>query len=65
LQIPVACPGVPSEILDPKNTWSDSEKYDATANELSRAFIDNFKQFEGFASEEILLALPKVAENTV
>ena len=31
LDIPVACPGTPSEILNPANTWPDKEKYDASA----------------------------------
>jgi len=64
LQMPVSCPEVPSGILNPRNTWTDPHQYDVKANELSQAFIDNFKQFEAFASEEILSALPKVVENT-
>ncbi|WGQ07629.1 phosphoenolpyruvate carboxykinase (ATP) [Pedobacter gandavensis] len=63
LQIPEACPGVPSEILQPKNTWADQKKYDQKANELSQEFITNFKQFEAFASAEILASFPKVVEN--
>ncbi|ALL04271.1 phosphoenolpyruvate carboxykinase [Pedobacter sp. PACM 27299] len=63
LQIPEACPGVPSEILQPKNTWADQKKYDQKANELSQEFIANFKQFEAFASAEILASFPKVVEN--
>lgn len=64
LQIPDACPGVPSEILHPKNTWEDGKKYDQKANELALAFVNNFKQFEAFASEEMLASFPKVVENT-
>lgn len=65
LQMPESCPGVPSEILNPRNTWSDPNKYDQKANELARAFIDNFKQFEEFASVEILESVPKVVQNTL
>lgn len=65
LQMPVSCPGVPAEILNPRSTWSDQQKYDVKANELSLAFLNNFKQFEAFASEEILASLPKVVENTL
>ncbi len=64
LDMPLSCPGVASSVLNPRNTWVDPEKYDAKARELAQAFIDNFRQFERFASEEILSALPKVAENT-
>ncbi|TKC05162.1 phosphoenolpyruvate carboxykinase (ATP) [Pedobacter frigoris] len=64
LSMPVSCPNVPSEILNPRNTWSDQQKYDNKANELSLAFVTNFKQFEEYASEEMLASLPKVVENT-
>lgn len=65
LQMPVSCPDVPSEILDPRETWADKQKYDQKANELALAFLDNFRQFEAFANEEILASFPKVVENTV
>lgn len=65
LRIPLTCPNVPSEILNPRNTWADKQKYDHKANELSLAFISNFKQFEAFANEEMINALPKITENTV
>ncbi|WP_316790651.1 phosphoenolpyruvate carboxykinase (ATP) [Pedobacter frigoris] len=64
LKMPVSCPNVPSEILNPRNTWNDHQKYDSKASELSLAFVNNFKQFEEFASEEMLASLPKVVENT-
>lgn len=45
LHIPVACPGVPGEVLQPKKTWSDPDAYDAKAKELAQKFKDNFKKF--------------------
>lgn len=65
LQMPVYCPNIPSEILNPRNTWEDRQKYDVKANELAVAFIDNFRQYETLANDEMLAALPKVVENTV
>lgn len=65
LRIPVACPGVPQEILDPKNAWPDGAEYDLKARGLSIAFVHNFKQFEGYATEEMMAAIPKMTENTV
>ena len=59
LKMPASCPNVPSEILSPKNTWENKEKYDNKANELSDAFNKNFSQFAEFANEEILDAAPK------
>ena len=63
LSMPEDCAGVPSKILNPRNTWADKDKYDQKANELANSFVSNFKQFEDFADEEILKALPKVVEN--
>lgn len=60
LQMPLSCPEVPNELLDPKSTWSDKNDYDTKANELAVKFLDNFKQFESEASKEILAASPKV-----
>lgn len=65
LQMPLSCPGVPAEILDPRETWVDKQKYDRKANELAQAFVDNFRQFESFANEEIRSSFPKVVENMV
>lgn len=60
LQIPTACPGVPSEILNPRNTWEDKAAYDNKAKELAIKFNENFQKFADQASEEILAAAPKV-----
>lgn len=51
LQIPLHCPGVPDEVLQPKKTWSDDEAYEKKAIELARAFNDNFKKFSNIANE--------------
>lgn len=63
LQMPLNCPTVPSGILNPRNTWLDKQQYDHKANELSLAFVNNFKQYESFATAEMRAALPKVVEN--
>jgi phosphoenolpyruvate carboxykinase (ATP) len=59
LDIPTSCPGVPSEILDPRNTWSDKNKYDLSANRLAELFVKNFQKF-GVISKEIRNAGPKL-----
>jgi phosphoenolpyruvate carboxykinase (ATP) len=58
--IPASCPNVPSEILNPRNTWSDKEAYDKKAAELAGLFVKNFAQYADQANEEILAAAPKV-----
>lgn len=60
LAIPTNCEGVPSEILNPKDTWADKNEFDKTANNLAAEFVKNFKQFEEGTSEAILSAAPKV-----
>ena len=59
-QIPSAVEGVPAEILNPRNTWTDKAAYDAKAGELATKFNDNFKKYADQASAEILAAAPKV-----
>jgi phosphoenolpyruvate carboxykinase (ATP) len=60
LDIPTSCPGVPSEILDPRNTWSDKNEYDLSANRLAELFVKNFQKF-GVISNEIRNAGPKLS----
>ncbi|RZK43687.1 MAG: phosphoenolpyruvate carboxykinase (ATP) [Pedobacter sp.] len=65
LLMPTYVEGVPTEILNPRNTWEDKNAYDFKANELASAFLENYKQFEEFSTAEIVNALPKVVENTL
>lgn len=44
VQVPTSCPGVPAEVLQPRNTWEDKEAYDKTARELAQRFVENFSQ---------------------
>jgi len=45
LLVPVECPNVPNEILNPRNTWASVEQYEIKAKELARKFNENFKKF--------------------
>jgi phosphoenolpyruvate carboxykinase (ATP) len=60
LPMPAEVPGVPSEILNPRNTWADKAAYDATAAKLADLYAKNFAQYAEYASEEIKAAAPKV-----
>ncbi|HYK75606.1 MAG TPA: phosphoenolpyruvate carboxykinase (ATP) [Daejeonella sp.] len=61
LMIPLSCPDVPSEVLNPRNTWSDKNAYDQKTAQLAQAFVKNFNQFAEFANAEIMAAAPKTA----
>ena len=41
--VPTECPGVPSRILNPANTWSSRADYDHKYRALAARFIENFK----------------------
>ena len=56
LLIPDSCPNVPNEVLNPKNTWTDKVAYDRTAQDLTRRFADNFKQFEAYVDQDVKAA---------
>ena len=58
LKIPMHIEGVPDEVLNPRNTWSDPASYDAQAARLAQMFIENFKQFEAGVTDEIRAAGP-------
>jgi len=63
LAFPSSCDGVPSELLNPRNTWSDKDQYDRTANGLAAKFVKNFEKFAEGTSSDILVASPKVLAN--
>jgi phosphoenolpyruvate carboxykinase (ATP) len=60
LTFPISCPGVPANLMNPKDAWADGAAYDAAAAHLAGLFAKNFKKFESMASEAILDAAPVV-----
>ncbi len=58
--VPQAVPGVPVEVLDPRQTWSDPARYDAQAHSLAVMFQENFERFAAEVSDEVRQAGPTV-----
>lgn len=60
-EVPVACPGIPADILMPSKSWSDSDAYQRTALHLARLFDRNIDQFRSECSHDVLQAGPIVS----
>lgn len=61
LMIPKSVPGIPAEVLNPRESWADKAAYDRTAAELVARFEKNFETFAGAVSEDVKAAAIKAA----
>lgn len=59
VMMPTSCPGVPTEILNPQDTWADKEAYNAKADFVAQAFLKNFQKYAALATDEIIAGAPK------
>ena len=62
-EVPEAVDDVQTKILDPRDTWTDPDAYDAQARELVGMFTANFKAFESYVDEEVRAAAPHIASS--
>ncbi|MGJ5642222.1 phosphoenolpyruvate carboxykinase (ATP) [Formosa sp. S-31] len=60
LHMPEYCPGVPTEILDPINTWLQKGEYISKSIQLAHSFHINFDKFANQASDEIVQGGPLI-----
>jgi phosphoenolpyruvate carboxykinase (ATP) len=56
--VPTEVPGVPSQVLVPRDTWSDPAAYDTAARKIAHMFHANFAAYEDGVSKEIREAGP-------
>ncbi|MCL6296072.1 phosphoenolpyruvate carboxykinase (ATP) [Jejuia spongiicola] len=63
LYMPKYCPGVPTEILDPMNTWLQKGAYVGKAIQLAHSFHLNFEKFAHQASTQIIEGGPLIDEH--
>jgi len=59
-QVPLQCPGIPDEVLDPSSSWSNKDEYWKKYRQLAMRFIENFRKFADACPPEVLAAGPKV-----
>ena len=60
MMMPLTCPGVADEILNPRKTWKDATAYDVAAKKLAKEFINNFQKYASGVSAEIIAAAPVI-----
>jgi len=60
LMLPQDVPGIPNDVLDPRQAWSDKSAYDAAAKDLVARFEKNFSTFAEGASEDVKAAAIRV-----
>ncbi len=58
-EVPIECAGVPTDILDPANTWGSRDEYLKKYDGLAARFIENFKLFADECPKDVTEAGPK------
>ena len=59
VSVPRAVPGIPDELLTPRDTWSDGAAFDRQAATLAGMFRENFKRYESEVSDEVRAVAPR------
>jgi phosphoenolpyruvate carboxykinase (ATP) len=60
LPVPMECPGVPSSLLNPEESWKDKKAFQQTTEGLISRFVQNFQKYRQSVPEEIFLAGPQI-----
>lgn len=58
-EVPLSCPEVPEDVLEPSNSWGNKEEYWTRYDSLAARYIENFKLFSEGCPEEVIQAGPK------
>ena len=60
LSVPASVPDVPTDVLQPRGTWTDPRAYDDAARQIAAMFVENFRQFEDRLGPDVAAAGPRV-----
>jgi phosphoenolpyruvate carboxykinase (ATP) len=58
-KVPLVCPEVPVEVLEPSTSWGNKDEYWKKYDGLAARYIENFKLFEEGCPEDVWNAGPK------
>jgi phosphoenolpyruvate carboxykinase (ATP) len=58
-EVPLSCPDVPQEVLDPSSSWGNQDEYWQRYDALSARYIENFKLYAEGCPAEVAKAGPK------
>jgi phosphoenolpyruvate carboxykinase (ATP) len=59
LDVPLEVPGVPSELLFPREMWKDENAFDSQVKKLAGLFQNNFKEYESRCPPSVKSAGPQ------
>jgi phosphoenolpyruvate carboxykinase (ATP) len=60
-EVPDTCPGVPDDVLKPRDAWEDKAAYDRQAEKLAEMFRENFKKFAHLTDEDLEQYGPRIS----
>jgi phosphoenolpyruvate carboxykinase (ATP) len=63
-EVPLSCPDVPEEVLDPSTSWGNKDEYWKRYDALAARYIENFKLYAEGCTPEVLAAGPKRLKDT-
>jgi phosphoenolpyruvate carboxykinase (ATP) len=63
-EVPLSCPEVPEEVLDPSTSWGNKDEYWKRYDALAARYVENFKLYADGCTPEVLAAGPKRLKNT-
>ncbi|MFH1052617.1 MAG: phosphoenolpyruvate carboxykinase (ATP) [bacterium] len=63
-EVPLSCPNVPEDVLEPSNAWGNKKEYWNRYDALVSLYIENFKKYSDGVPDEVLAAGPKRVKDT-